>query len=506
MSVVLACDLGGTSMRASLVDRDGNVLMERDETVPVTTEGIGRSEVDANDWWHALIRLVHEIASGAPHLFDDVRGVAICAITRTQVFLGCDGQQLRPAITWKDTRAQSSLDRLAEQLPDEHPEKIQVNAFHPLARLAWLRDHETSVFENLDTVLEPKDYLNFLLTGVRSTDRISMARLLAAATRGKGCIDLLTAIGTSPRILPAVGGPCDCVGRIVANLPAPLDRLGGVPVFSCSLDTWSAVVGLGGMQADHAYNISGTTEVFGVLSEKIAHAEGLVSVEWQDLNQLGGPGQNGADTVAWFLSTMGLASESAGSIGTALSELLGRQRNEQPLVFLPYLQGERVPFWDPGLRGAFVGLHRNHTATDMAWAVLEGVAFHNRLVLGRAEGALGHAVKEIRVGGGAAANALWRQVKADICERPVVATHEREAGVLGAAAVAWTGLGVFGSLTEAQARLVRVVHRHEPDRRTDAIYRPLFDLFQRSQNALAPVSRELAGLRHPAHMLPGVKR
>jgi xylulokinase len=178
MSVVLACDLGGTSMRAALVDRDGNVLVERGETVPVTTEGIGHSEVDANDWWQALIRLVHVIASGAPHLFDDVRGVAICAITRTQVFLGRDGQQLRPAITWKDARAQSSLDRLAEQLPDEHPEKSQVNAFHPLARLAWLRDHETNAFENLDTVLEPKDYLNFLLTGVRSTDRFYLGRVV----------------------------------------------------------------------------------------------------------------------------------------------------------------------------------------------------------------------------------------------------------------------------------------------------------------------------------------
>lgn len=506
MSVVLACDLGGTSMRAALVDGEGNVLVKRVAGEPITAEQIGRAEVDADVWWQTMVRLVADVAAEAPRLFDAVRGVAICAITRTQVFLGRNGRQVHPAITWKDARAQSSLDRLAEQLPREHRETSQINAFHPLARLAWLRDHEKSAFENLDTILEPKDYLNFLLTGIRSTDRISMARLLAAATPDEEGADLLTAIGASPGIIAAVASPCDCVGRIVGNLPAPLDRLKGTPVFSCSHDTWTAVVGLGGMQPDHGYNISGTTEVFGVLSEEAMHAEGLVSVEWLGLNQLGGPGQNGASTIAWLLSALGLACASSASVDTALSTLLHRQRNEQPLVFLPYLEGERVPFWDPNLRAAFVGLDRNHTATDMAWAVLEGVAFHNRLVLGRAEAALGRPVKEIRVGGGAAANAVWRQIKADVCERPVVATHEPEAGILGAAAVAWTGLGAFGSLTEAQQRLVRVSHRHEPDPRTTEVYRQLFDIFQRSQIALAPAAHELVGLRRLAHGLPGVRR
>jgi hypothetical protein len=90
--------------------------------------------------------------------------------------------------------------------------------------------------------------------------------------------------------------------------------------------------------------------------------------------------------------------------------------------------------------------------------------------------------------------------------RPVVATHEREAGVLVAPTVTRTALGAFGSLPVVQARLLRVVHRHEPDRRNDEIYRPLFDLLQSSHHTHGSVPRELAGLRHPGHILSCLQR
>jgi xylulokinase len=107
-------------------------------------------------------------------------------------------------------------------------------------------------------------------------------------------------------------------------------------------------------------------------------------------------------------------------------------------------------------------------------------------------------VTEIRFGGGAASNAIWRQIKADICERPVLVGESSEPGTLGAAAVAWTGLRQFASLDAAQQSLARVAHRHEPDPARAAAYRPLFDLFRQSHDALAPTSRALAALARTA--------
>ena len=145
-------------------------------------------------------------------------------------------------------------------------------------------------------------------------------------------------------------------------------------------------------------------------------ADGLMAVQWgDDLHQLGGPGQNGADVLTWLGTLIGAdrQSEIAGKVARALAQ----PRHATPLIFLPYLAGERVPFWDADLRAAFLGLSREHGRGDLVWAALEGVAFLNRIVLGRAESAAGIAVDEVRLGGGAARIATWAQIKADVLDR-----------------------------------------------------------------------------------------
>lgn len=490
MSTVLACDLGGTSFRAALIDEAGATLAERTIPGPASQDCAGASEIAPEAWWDNFRTAVAGLAQDAPDLFGRVQGIAICGITRTQVFLDKAGKPLRPAMTWKDTRAEAVARKLAEELPAAHPERAQVNAFHPLARLAWLRQEEPGNFAALACILEPKDYLNFRLTRQRASDPVSLARPLAAAKPADG-IDLLTAIGASPSLLPPILEPCDRVGLVEPGLPAPLDQLAGIPVLCCSNDTWTAVLGLGALREGYAYNISGTTEVLGMLGAEPVEAEGLLTVDWRGLFQLGGPSQNGADTVSWLLALLGRGKD---DVGRSMEELLAGPRHPQPVLFLPYLQGERVPYWDPNLRGAFIGLGRQHGPADLAWAVLEGVACLNRIVLERAEAASGGKVTEIRFGGGAAANPVWRQVKADICGRPVVVGAAREPGALGAAIVAWTGLGRFASLGEAQERLVSRAARHEPDPARAGFYDRLHALYCQSEAALAPISHALVAL------------
>jgi xylulokinase len=502
MSVVLACDLGGTSFRAALIDAAGVTRAQSMILGPTAIDRMGWSEIDATAWWRILIEAAGKLAEAEPELFHTIEAVAICGVTRTQVFLGRDRRQLRPAMTWKDTRSEAAAARLRERLGD-HPEAARINAFHPLARLAWLREEEEACFRALACVLEPKDYLNAQLTGRQAGDPVSMARLLASKEVVEG-IDPFAAIGLPASILPLVLEPSEAIGPVLPGLPAPLDAIAGVPVFCSSSDTWVAVAGLGALRAGYAYNISGTTEVLGAVGLEPVEAEGLLTVDWRGLWQIGGPSQNGADTVSWLLSLLGRNTSEAGSVGREIDALLAGRRHPQPLLFLPYLQGERVPYWNPSLRGALIGLNRQHGATDLAYAVLEGVAFLNRVVLERAEAALGGAVAEIRFGGGAAANPVWSQIKADVCGRPVVVGASREPGLLGAAIVAWTGLGRFASLAEAQAALVVPAARFEPEPARKAAYDALYALYRRSEAALAPLSADLSTLSRSAGALPGV--
>ncbi|CAN7643532.1 xylulokinase [Bosea sp. LjRoot237] len=503
MSIVLACDLGGTSFRAALVDEIGAIYAQRAIAGPMSRDDrSGSSEIDAEAWWALLIEACSGLAADEPALFDAVEAIAICGVTRTQIFLDRDGRLLCPAMTWKDTRSDALAARLRQKLDPAHPESAAINAFHPLARLAWLREEEPELFDKLACLLEPKDYLNLRLTGQRASDRVSMARLLAAVAPHGGR-DLLAVAGISGAILPEMLEPWEQVGPIQPGLPAPLDRLVGKPVFCASNDTWAAVVGLGAMREGNAYNISGTTEVLGVVGNEPARAEGLLTVDWRGLFQLGGPSQTGADTVSWLLALLG---RDGADVGQEIDALLAGPRHSQPLLFLPYLQGERVPYWDPSLRGALIGLNRQHGPTDLAYAVLEGVACLNRVVLDRAEAAIGSAATEIRFGGGAAANPVWSQIKADLCGRPVVVAASKEPGLLGAAIVAFTGLGRFASLAQAQEALVTVARQFEPVPARKPAYEALFALFRRAEAALAPISRDLAAAAQESGPLAGLAR
>ncbi|MDX3807055.1 xylulokinase [Bosea thiooxidans] len=498
MSVVLACDLGGSSFRAALIDRRGETRAECAIPGPALNDHLDRSEVAAEAWWALLLRAADRLAQEEPSLFARIEGIAICGVTRTQVFLGHDGRELRPALTWKDARAEAAATGLRKKL-GTHPEAGRINAFHPLARLAWLAEAEPERFHALARVLEPKDYLNFRLTGRQASDPVSMARLVACA-QPAGESSALIALDLSSTIIPTLLAPYDRVDPVRTGLPAPLDRLSGLPVFCGCNDTWAAVAGLGALRTGYAYNISGTTEVLGVLGPEEVEAEGLITVDWGGLWHLGGPSQNGADTAAWLAELLG----NSGSVGAHIEALLAGRRHPQPLIFLPYLQGERVPYWNPNLRGAFIGLSRQHGPTDLAYAVLEGVACLNRIVLERAEAALGQPVGEIRFGGGAAANSVWAQIKADLCGRSVVVGNAREPGLLGAAIIAWTGLGHFASLTAAQDALVSIAQRYDPRPDRKAAYDALYALYRRSEQALAPISADLAALAQNPGPLPGL--
>ena len=407
-------------------------------------------EADARLWWGALQQAADALAGPG---WNAVRAVCITGVTRTQVLLDAGGAPVRPALTFRDARA----------------EGFPFDPFHPAARMLWLARHEPQSLAATAAVVEPKDYLAAQLTGRIGTDTVCGARLADAGVAAP---------------LPERLAPGACIGPVRPGLPGALGALVGRPVVMAAHDSWASVLGLGAMRPGAAYSLSGTTDVLGVLSDRAASAPGLLSDAWgPGLHHLGGPSNAGGDSLAWLLGLLAPGEPA----GPALDRLLRAPRHRQPALFLPYLNGERTPYWDAALRGAFAGLHRQHGPADLAWAVLEGVACLNREVLDRAEAAAGPAA-EIRFGGGGAASTAWRQVKADFLRRPVLATAEPECGLLGAAITAWTALGAYPDLQAAQRAMVRVTARHEPARETAA----LLAQFRAAEAAVAPVSRALA--------------
>ena len=480
-SVVFCCDLGGSSLRVGLVGDDGTVIAMASAPLAIGTDTHGRSEADPAVWWDALLSAARTVAGANPAAFGSIAAVAICGMTRTQVLVDANHQPVRPAITFLDVRAREIASGIARDtgLSD-------IDAYHPLARLAWVANHEPEALSRAAHLLDPKDYLVLRLTGTAASDPISLARLAGLDARAA------PVVARSKKLLPALFQPGEAFASVQQSLPAPLDALVGTPVVMASNDTWTAVVGLGAMRHGFAYNISGTSEVLGMIGSHPASAPGLLTVDWDNgLFQLGGPSQTGADALGWLQAILGPQT------ADLIAGVDAAAPHPQPLLFLPFLQGERVPHWNADLRAAFVGLDRSHGPQDLARAVLEGIAFANREVLTRAEAALGFEATEIRFGGGGARNAAWCQIKADVCARPVVTTAGDEAGLIGCAAVAYTALGRYDSLAMAQEQLVRQGSTFFPRDRQRVRYDHLFDVYQRAVAADIDLSAALAAV--PRH-------
>lgn len=476
MALILAVDLGGSGLKAAVFDPDGALRVTT--TIPLGfTEDGDRSEANPAAWEAALATAVEILAPMAP-----VAAVAITGFTRTQVLLDAAGAVVHPAFGFGDRRAGATASALlARPEVRAHPEAARLDAFHPLARLAWLAEAEPEAWARTGLVLEPKDFLGLRLTGMAATDAIASARLLAAT---EGAPSLATRAGLTVPPLPPVLAPGAVLGRVRADLEGPLAALTGAVVAVVSHDSWAAVLGLGALRPGAAYTVAGSTEVVGLFGAAPAAAPGLMTVRWGDgLWHLGGPTLAGGDTLAWI----------AGLFGADLDTLL-EDRSFAPLLFHPYLRGERVPHWDDRLRAAFTGLDARHRPGDLAHAVLEGLALAARDILERSEAAVGATAAEVRVAGGSGRNRHWLRARADILQRPLLVFRDDEAGLRGCLACARLALGLDPDLATAAARVVPAPDRVLPDLARAARSAALLRLFQDGLPAVRATAHGLLGL------------
>ena len=335
---------------------------------------------------------------------------------------------MHPAITFQDARGARALSEyLAKAAPDLCERYDGLSPFHPIARLLWLRSRKPEVWSQVHTVLEPKDYINFRLTGEIVSDGMSQnaARSFFDAIVGDGVSS--DALGFDDRILPRVFSPFDEIGFVRDDIPELAD-LAGKPVYCGSTDTWTCVLGTGAMTPKSAYCISGTSDVSGVLTDQPHACAGLLTVKWgPELWQLGGPSQGAATRLNWAADRFG---DGGHVVSTLEASFASTGRTP---IFLPYLEGERTPYWDNDMRGAFLGLDGSQTNADLMRAVAEGINFLSRVILTRAEAATGKAARHICFAGGLSNNPLLSQLKADITDRPVFVAQHNESGLVGAA-------------------------------------------------------------------------
>ncbi len=446
--VILTADLGAGSLRAAAIGLDGRTHAIARRALTIAEPSPGWAEADPEVWWQALGQTFAQVLAGVTP-----RAIAITAMTRSQVFLGRDGRALRPAITWRDTRAAAEAAECARWLPVSNP-ATAVNPFHPLARIAWLHHHEPDDVRRArcragaEGRAQPPPHR-------RHRRRRRDGRTVRRSRPVGGRAGLDRPEPRPPR--PAAPMPWEAVGTVTAT-DAPFDALRGLPVFGGAMDTWAGAVGVGAVAPGLAYDVAGTSEAVGLITAASAHVDGLVTLPWTETAfQLGGPTQAGGDAARWAFDTLRLP----GALSDAV-ERAGRIAPSRALpIFLPYLAGERAPVWRSDVTGTLAGLTRAHGAGEVMFAVLEGVAGAVEDIVRTAEGA-GTRARAVHICGGGARSDAWCQIKADVLGLPVVRPREVETGLVGSAAAAAVGIGAFASLAEAVAAMNGPERTFEP--------------------------------------------
>ncbi|MBU0703854.1 MAG: hypothetical protein KKC18_08300, partial [Chloroflexi bacterium] len=363
-------------------------------------------------------------------------------------------------------------------------------ASQPPARLLWIKTHRPDDWDRCAAIVQPKDFVACQLTGQVTTD-VNSAFCLYNPQTGRYAADLLTLLGVEPEKMPPVLEPTTVVGRVTPEAASATGLRAGVPVVTGTIDAWCDIIGCGAVAPGCAVDVTGTSEVVALVTEQPVDGDGVASAPLAGGRYwVGGPMQAGGAALLW-LSRCFYGQEQP-DFELMEAEASTVAPGAEGLLFLPYLQGERAPVWDPVARGAFVGLTDRHVRAHCARAVYEGVAFAVRDLLERCRAAVGAGLprpypESLRISGGGSASAFWNQVKADVTGLPVQRVMVTDAACLGAAMLAAVGVRFFPSLDDAVGAMVQVGKVFDPISARVSRYDELFAAWRGLYPALRPI-------------------
>ncbi len=495
--LTLAIDVGTGSVRSALVDRAGNVVAFDNHGHEQIVPRFGWSEQRPTEWWEGAVASVRGVLAKVAGAASRVAAVAVCGQMHGTVLLDDDGRLVREtAPLWNDKRTQELVVAFRERHPDGRYMQLTGNPAAPAwpgFKLQWFQRHEEDVYRRTKTVLMPKDWVNYRLTGERAFD-ITEASLSFMMDAGSftWSPEMLDLLGIDGAKLPPIHRPTDILGAVTARAAAETTLLAGTPVLASASDFPMALLGSGACRPGRGSDVTGTSSLVTLMGARpIVHPE-LCNTATP--NALWGAFvivDAGGDAMRWARRAF---HENALDFDAIVAKAAQAPAGADGLFFLPYLSGERLGA-KTNSRAQLFGLTASHGLAHLHRAVLEGVAFGLRRVVATMRGA-GARLERLMASGGGAKTRLWLRIKASMLDTPVVVPAEPECGVIGCAALARTALGDFPSPEAAADELVRFQEEIVPDPAWRDRYdrmAPVFDrLYVQSQAVYDDLDRLLA--------------
>jgi xylulokinase len=494
----LGIDIGTGGSRALLVDACGTV--RAGYTAPHEEMRMERplwAEQRPENWWDAARAAVRGVLAEAGVDGSQIKAIGLSGQMHGLVMLDRAGQVIRPSLIWCDQRSQPQVDAVNAALGRETVLRFIANPVltgFTLPKLLWIRDNEPAHFELLRTVLLPKDYVRYRLTGEFATD-VSDASGTAFfdVVKRRWSLEMMDALGLDRAMLPRCYESPEVTGAVSAEAAEATGLRAGTPVMAGGGDQAAGAVGNGIVEEGVVSCTLGTSGVVFAHMEKVAYDPAgrvhtfchAVPGKWHVMGVTQGAGLS----LQWFRNRLAAGT----SYDELMAEAAGSPAGAQGLFWLPYLMGERTPHLDATARGGWIGLTASHTRADLIRAIVEGVSYSQRDCLEIIE-ALGVPVRSVRASGGGAKSPFWRQLLAGILGKRVVTLATQEGSAYGAALLALAGSGEYAGVAETCRAAIRETDSVMPCAGDAEFYTRAHRIYQALYPALKPVYGAIAAL------------
>jgi xylulokinase len=466
MGFTLGLDVSTTATKAVVLDEDGRVMAVASDAYEVSIPRPGWSEQDPDRWWQAASIAIRTVLSSAGIDGAAVEAVGLTGQMHGLVLLDAAGEVLRPAILWNDQRTAAQCDQIRERVGPARLVAVTGNdamTGFTAPKLLWVREHEPAILERVAHVLLPKDLVRLRLTGEYALDKADGAgTLLFDVAARDWSPEVLAALELDAAWFPTTFEGPEVTGRVTAAAAQATGLRAGTPVVAGGGDQAANAVGVGAIDPGTVALSLGTSGVvFAATNAPVIEPAGRVHAFCHavpDRWHLMGVMLSAAGSLRWFRDAL--------APGTSFEQLSTEAAEAPPgsegLLFLPYLTGERTPYPDPLVRGAFVGLDVQHQRHHLVRAVMEGVAFGLRDALDLMLEAGLAQPQQIRASGGGINSPVWRQILADVLRAEIVTVDTTEGAAAGAGLLATVGAGWHASVHDAVRTAVNVTPAAEP--------------------------------------------
>lgn len=497
MKYILGIDLGTSSMKGIVIDQGGNLVVQSQKSYETIHTKPGYSEQDPSVWYDAFIKILDDFNEGTQNILPHIEAISFAGQMHSLVMLDENNNLIRPAILWNDTRNTKQSDDIMNQ-HKEILQKITLNRSlegFTLPKLLWVKENEPENYAKLKTVLMPKDYLRFQITGLLHAEfSDASGTLLMNLEKNNWSQEICDLFEIDIKVLPELVSSDSIVGTVNKTLKEKYHLNSNIKVIAGGADNACLALGSGLSNQEIGVSSIGTSGVFMSYENTLNNYDGSLHFF-----------SNGIKThyamgVTLFagsaLSYIKKLFKNDEPYENFLSEITSNKPGSNGLIFTPYLIGERTPYFDAKIRGSFIGVDVNHTQSNFIQAVMEGIVFSLKDSQTMMTSHTHKNFKSIIALGGGAKNDAWLQMQADIYNTEIITLDKEEGPAMGAAMMAALAMNWFKDIDTMINTFIKIDKKTQPIKENVIKYQELYELYKEVYQSTKNISHKLYNYRY----------